>query len=215
MDEKENLLLNLDKKMIFDPASLTLSGQSDMFSIALVQQQIGNPFQYELFHLLMDAWKGDRITLVNDSKEARDYLTQQEDYTYYKNYKNKYRRRIRDDQGIKRITIEPKEMKRWARRWKEFVNQYVLINYDSYLYMTLDERLFKQSRRITPYFVLAQAESREDSEGSWAANRIGIEPIGTSTFDKGEYLEMFRMIGDKTAIQLEKEDMERRMGLRD
>lgn len=215
MDEKANLLLNLDKKVILDPASLTLTGQSSVFSLALVHPKMGNPFQFVLFDLLMDKWKGDRITLVYDSKEARGYLTQEEGYTYYKNYKYKYHRRIRGEEGMTRITIEPKEMNRWVNRWKEFVNQYVLINYDSHLYMTLDERLFKQTQRMTPYFILAQAERREDSQGSWSAHRIGIEPIGTSTFDQEEYLEMFRMVGDKSAIQLGKEDMERRMGLGD
>lgn len=94
----------------------------------------------------------------------------------------------------------------------EFLNQYVLINYDSHLFMTIDCRLFKRTKNLMPYFVLAQAEEQAEQKGSWAGNRVGIEPIDTDTFEKDVYFEMFRMIGDKSASQLGVEDFHRRHG---
>lgn len=215
MTEKGNLLLNLDKKKIIDPADLVFVGNSSLYLLAFVHEEFGNPFQYELFHLLMNQWRGDRITLVQDTEEARSYLTQEEKFTYHRNYKYKLRRRIIKEGIVTRVTIEPKEMKRWARRWQAFINQYVLVNYDSHLFITLDKRLYKQTQQMTPYFVLASAENRKESGGSWSTHRIGVEPIGTETFDAGDYFEMFRLIGNQSAIRLSKEDSERKLGLRD
>lgn len=210
--EQANLLVNLDKKLIIEPAKLILSGKSSIMEISFVHPQFGNSFQYELFHLLMDEWKGDRIALVEDSQNAKEYLIEQEGYTYHRKYKQKLERRIRHENGINIITIPPLEAKKLKKRWDKFVNQYVLINYDSHLFMTIDQRLFKLKNNLMPYFILAQAEQKSEFDGSWAGNRIGVEPIDTATFDGQDYFEMFRMVGDKTACRLGVEDFKRRYG---
>jgi len=209
-----NLLLNMDKKKIMDPAILTLSGKSSIEDIAFVHPQWGNPFQYELFRLLMDEWKGDKITLIKDSQEMRDFLVKQDDYEFHRDYKQRLRREVRKENGIHIISFDQKEVDRLRKTWERFINQFVLINYDSHLFMTIDRRLFKRTKSLMPYFFLAQAEERDESNGSWSGDRIGIEPIGTSTFDSMDYFEMFRMIGDKSACQLGVEDIERRYGLK-
>lgn len=210
--EQANLLVNLDKKLIIEPAKLIHSGESSIFGISFVHPHFGNPFQYELFHLLMDEWKGDRIAVVEDSKDAKDYLLNQEGYTYHRKYKYKLECRTRRENGIQIITIPPTEANRLKKRWEKFVNQYVLINYDSHLFMTIDQRLFRMKNNLMPYFILAQAEQKSEFDGSWAGNRIGVEPIDTATFDSQDYIEMFRMVGDKTACRLGVEDFKRRYG---
>lgn len=213
IDNQERLLVNLNKKIIMEPAGLTFSGKSTIEDITIVHPELGNPFQYELFQLLMADWKGDKIALVVDSLEMRDYLTQQEDYEYFQGYKQRLRREVHIKGEIHVISIPPSEAKRLKKKWKKFVNHFVFINYDSHLFMTIDQRLFRRTKNLLPYFVLAQAEERNDSNGRWAGDRIGIESIGTPTFDNQDYFEIFRMIGDKSAIRLEKEDFERRYGL--
>lgn len=213
--DANNLVVNLDKKKIMDPRNLTYSGESSTLDLAIAIEKFGNPFQLEFFHLLMDEWKGDRITLVEDSQEARDYLVQVEKYTYHTKFQYKLRRRVRRSGRLVNIQIEPKEHLCWKRRWDEFINQYVLINYDVNLFMTIDKRLFKQTRMFMPYFHLAKAEEKSEQGGSWSAHRIGVEPIGTPTLEKDVYYEMFRLIGDQSAIKLSMEDTERKLGLRD
>ncbi|MFL2100256.1 hypothetical protein [Desemzia sp. FAM 23991] len=211
--EQNKLLVNLDKKCILEPAKLILSGESNVMAISFVHPRFGNPFQYELFHLLMDEWKGDRIAVVEDSKNAKEYLIEQEGYTYHRKYKHKIERRVRKENGIHLITIPPAEANRIQKRWEKFMNQYVLINYDSHLFMTIDQRLFRMKNNLMPYFILAQAEQKSEfEEGSWAGNRIGVERIDTPTFDSLDYFEMFRMVGDKTACRLGVEDFKRRYG---
>ena len=212
IDNQERLLVNLDKKIIMEPARLTFSGKSTIEDITIVHPELGSPFQYELFQLLKADWKGNKIALVVDSLEMREYLTQQEGYDFFQGYKQKLRREVLIKDEIHVISIPPSEAKRFKMKWKQFVNQFVLINYDSHLFMTIDQRLFRRTKNLLPYFVLAQAEERNDSNGSWAGDRIGIESIGTSTFDSQDYFEMFRMIGDKSVIRLGKEDFERRYG---
>ena len=202
----------MDKKCIMEPTKLNLSGESSIMEISFVHPHFGNPFQYELFHLLMDEWKGDRIALVEDSQNAKEYLIEQEEYTYHRKYKHKLERRIRIENGIQIITIPPAEANRLKKRWEKFVNQYVLINYDSHLFMTIDQRLFRMKNNLMPYFILAQAEQKSEFDGSWAGERIGVEPIDTATFDSQDYIEMFRMVGDKTACRLGVEDFKRRYG---
>lgn len=213
IDMQANLLINLDKKQIIDPKALTLSCQSGLFDIAFVHPQFGNPFQYEVFKLLMDDWKGDRITLVFDTQEAREYLIQNEDYSYFHTNKKKLQRRAKQASGGTYIEIHPAESRRLKKRWSEFINQYVIINYDSGLFMTLDKRLLKLTQSQMPYFLLLQAENKQDSEGSWSGHRVGVEKIDTATLDSSEYLEMFRMIGDRTACSIGREEMERQYGL--
>ena len=210
--EQLNLLVNLDKKKMMEPARLTWAGVSTIAGMAETHPQLGNPFQYVLFQLLMDKWKGDRIALVSDSKEVREYLLKQEGYSFCEGYRKKLLRRNRKEAGIEIVSIDPSEVIRWKKKWEEFINQFVLINYDSHLFMTIDRRLFKRTKNLMPYFVLAQAEERTEHNGSWAGDRIGIEPIDTDTFDKDVYFEMFRMIGDKSACQLGVEDFHRRYG---
>lgn len=214
IDMPGNLLINLDKKKIIDPKALTLSCQSGLFDIAFVHPELGNPFQYEVFKLLMDEWKGDRITLVFDTQDAREYLIQHENYSYFHANKHKLQRRAKQASGGTIINIHPAEARRLKKRWSEFINQYVIINYDSGLFMTLDKRLLKLTQSQMPYFLLLQAENKQDSEGSWSGNRVGIEKIDTATLDSTEYLEMFRMIGDRTACSIGREEMERRYGIR-
>lgn len=209
--EQGKLLVNMDKKCILEPAKLILSGESNVVAISFVHPRFGNPFQYELFHLLMDEWKGDRIAVVEDSKDAKEYLIDQEGYTYHQKYKHKIERRVRKENGIHLITIPPAEANRLQKRWEKFVNQYVLINYDSHLFMTIDQRLFKLKNNLMPYFILAQTEVKIEN-GSWAGNRIGVEPIDTATFDSMDYFEMFRMVGNKTACRLGVEDFALRYG---
>lgn len=213
IDMEERLLVNMDKKLIMEPAGLTFSGKSRIYDISIVHPELGNPFQYELFHLLKDDWNNNKIALVVDSPEMRDYLTKQEGYDYFKDYKQSFARDISIQNGIHIISVGPSEEKRWKRKWKQFTNQFVLINYDSHLFMTIDRRLFRRTKNLMPYFSLAQGEDRTDSNGSWAGDRIGIEPIDTPTFDSLDYFEMFRMIGDKSACRLGKEHIERRQGL--
>ncbi|PTQ80141.1 hypothetical protein C8U37_1317 [Trichococcus patagoniensis] len=210
--EQQHLLVNLDKKKMMDPARLTWEGDSSVEGMSHTHPQLGNPFQYVFFQLLMKEWKGDRIALVVDSKEVREYLLKQEHYTFYQSYTKKLLRRVREEAGISVISIDPSEIIRWKKAWDGFINQFVLINYDSHLFMTIDTRLFKRTKNVMPYFVLAQAEERTDDNGSWAGDRIGIEPIDTATFDTHDYFEMFRMIGDKSACQLGIEDFHRRHG---
>ncbi len=88
--EQHHLLVNMDKKKIMEPARLTWAGDSTITGIAATHPQLGNPFQYVVFQLLMDEWKGDRITLVVDSKEVRDYLLKEEEYAFYAGYKKNY-----------------------------------------------------------------------------------------------------------------------------
>lgn len=211
-NDQQHLLVNMDKKKIMEPARLTWAGDSTITGMAATHPQLGNPFQYVVFQLLMDKWKGDRLTLVVDSKEVREYLLKEEKYAFYEGYKKKLLRRNRKEAGIDVVSIDPSEIIRWKKQWGEFINQYVLINYDSHLFMTIDRRLFKRTKNLMPYFVLAQAEEQAEQEGSWAGNRIGIEPIDTETFDSDVYFEMFRMIGDKSACQLGVEDFHRRHG---
>lgn len=208
--EQETLLVNMDKKSIIEPAKLILSGGSSLHEISFVHPQLGNPFQYEVFHLLMNEWKGDRIAVVEDSQDAREYLVEQEGYTFHRAYRHKLTRKTLKKDGINRITIPPAEANRLIKRWKKFVNQYVLINYDSHLFITIDQRLFRMRKYLMPYFALAQAEDKTDNKGSWAGDRVGIEPIDTPTFDSLDYIEMFRMIGDKTACRLGVEEFARR-----
>lgn len=208
--EQENLLVNIDKKIIMEPSELILSGGSRIEEISLVHPQLGNPFQYEFFHLLMDKWKGDRISLVEDSKEIREHLIEKEGCTYYREYKQRLLRRTRKENGINIVTIPPIEASRLKDSWGKFVNQYVLINYDSHLFMTMDQRLFRMKKNLMPYFILAQAGHK--NKGSWVGERIGVEPIDTATFDSMDYYEMFRMIGDKTACRLGAEEFVRRCG---
>lgn len=212
---QENLLINLDKKKIMEPARLTFTGRSEVTDISWVHPQWGNPFQYEFFHLLKKEWKGDKIALVHDSPEMRDYLTEQNEYMYFRRNKQKVQKELRTENGIEIISLEQVEVNRIKKNWNRFINQYVLINYDSHLFMTIDRRLFKRTSHYMPYFVLAQAEDKSDTGGSWAGDRIGIEPIDTPTFDSNDYFEMFRMIGDKSACQLGVEEYERRYGIRD
>ncbi|MBM6614364.1 hypothetical protein JTF06_05620 [Desemzia sp. RIT804] len=210
--EHGKLLVNLDKKCILEPAKLILSGESSIMEISFIHPRFGNPFQYELFHLLMDEWKGDRIAIVEDSPDATEYLLEQEGYIYHRKYKQKINHRIRKENGINIITIPPSEANKLKKRWEKFVNQYVLINYDSHLFMTIDQRLFKLKNNLMPYFILAQAEQKSEFNGSWAGNRIGVEPIDTATFDSLDYFEMFRMVGNKTACRLGVEDFAHRFG---
>lgn len=208
--EKKKLLLNLDKREIMEPKRLTLSGDSKIGDIAMIHPRWGNPFQYEVFQLLMKKWKGDRLALVEDTHEMRDYLIQHERYTYYRNYKHKFRREIRKESDwISVISLDQTEVNRMQKRWGEFVNKYVLINYDHHLFMTLDQRLFKRTKNFMPYFVLAQTAEMAESIGSWAGTRVGIEPLATPTIDSLDYVEMFRMIGDKSVCQLGVEEYER------
>ena len=88
--EQHQLLVNMDKKKIMEPARLTWAGDSTITGIAATHPKLGNPFQYVVFQLLMDEWKGDRITLVVDSKEVRDYLLKEEEYAFYAGYKKNY-----------------------------------------------------------------------------------------------------------------------------
>lgn len=212
--EQKNLLVNIDKKIIMEPNKLILSGGNTMFELSFVHPQMGNPFQYELFHLLMDEWKGDRITLTEDTKETRKYLTEEEGCTYRRKLNQTVKCRTREEGGFNIVTIPPAEGKRLIRKWEKFVNQYVLINYDLQLFMTIDKRLFRSKKSMMPYFCLAQAEEMKDSSGSWAGHRIGVEPIDSPTLDSIEYIEMFRMIGDKSLCRLEVEMMEELYGLR-
>ena len=213
-DMQGNLLINLDKKRIIDPKTLTLSCESGLYYIAFVNPLYGYPFQYEVFKLLMKDWKGDRLTLVVDSREARDYLIQHKKYTYCNPSKHKLRRRAQQVYGTIKIDIHPMEAKRLQRRWSEFINQYVIINYDSKLYMTLDKRLLKLTQSQMPYFLLSQAEKKAESIGSWSGDRVGVELSDTATLNSVDYLEMFRMIGDRTACSLGREEMEHRLGLK-
>lgn len=208
--ERGNLLVNLDKKRIIEPAKLILSGESSIMEISFVHPRFGNLFQYELFHLLMDEWKGDRIALVEDTQNAKDYLLEKEGYTYHRKYKHKIERRIRQENGVNVITIPPAEANRLNKRWEKFVNRYILINYDSHLFMTIDKRLFSMQNYLMPYFILAQAEKKDENVGSWAGDRIGVEPIDTTTINSLDYFEMFRMVGDKTVCRLGVEDFARR-----
>lgn len=208
--EQETLLVNMDKKCIIEPKGLILSGGSSLYEISFVHPQFGNPFQYEVFHLLMNEWKGDRLAIVEDSQDAREYLVEQEEYTFHRAYKYKLKRKTFKKDGINRITIPPAEARRLIARWEKFVNRYVIINYDSHLFMTIDQRLFRMKKHLMPYFVLGQMEDNDEDRGSWAGNRVGIEPIDTATFDSLDYIEMFRMIGDKTACALGVEEMTRR-----
>lgn len=121
-------------------------------------------------------------------------------------------RRNRKEAGIDVVSINPSEIVRLKKQWGEFINQYVLINYDSHLFMTINRCLIKRTKNLMPYFVLAQAEEQAEQEGSWAGNRIGIEPIDMETFDSDVYFEMFRMIGDKSACRMGVEDFHRRHG---
>lgn len=205
-----HILVNVDKKQIMEPAVLTFSGESSLFDIAFTHPQLGNLFQQEFFHLLMDEWKGDRITLVQDSQASRDYLTNQEGYEYRQEYKYKMRREVRKEGGVMVMSFYPYEIKELKKDWKQFINQYVLINYDARLFMTMDQRLLKRTKNFMPYFVLAQAEERSESNGSWAGDCIGVESIDTSTFDDPDYVEMFRMVGNKSVCQLGMEEYERR-----
>ncbi|MDK2780697.1 MAG: hypothetical protein PWP61_994 [Trichococcus sp.] len=210
--EQQHLLVNLDKKKMMEPTPLTWAGDSTINGIAAIHPQLGNPFQYVLFQLLMDEWKGDRIALVIDSKDVRAYLLDEEKYTIHDGYKKKLLRRNRKEAGIDIVSIDPSEVIAWKKKWEAFINQFVLINYDSHLFMTIDRRLFKRTKNLMPYFVLAQAEEQAEQKGSWAGDRIGIEPIDTDTFENDVYFEMFRMIGDKSACQLGVEDFHRRHG---
>lgn len=86
-NDQQHLLVNMDKKKIMEPARLTWAGDSTITGMAATHPQLANPFQYVVFQLLMDEWKGDRITLVVDSKEVREYLLKEEKYAFYEGYK--------------------------------------------------------------------------------------------------------------------------------
>lgn len=205
----EMLVVNLDKKLIMDPRNFTLSKGNTLFEISFIHPRWGNPFQYEFFNLLKEKWKGDRIALFHDTDEAREYLTEQEGFRFFHSIK-KLNRVVRKEKGVQRITVTPKEAERLTKRWSEFVNQYVLINYDMHLFMTIDKRLFKRTKDIMPYFPLGVAEE-DMADSCWAGSRLGIEPIGTDTLNQDMYFEMFRMIGDKSACQLGVEEYHRRL----
>lgn len=210
---EHHLLLNMDKKKIMEPGKLTFSGGSSFIDLALVHPEMGNPFQYELFQLLGEEWRGDHCTLIQDTEEVRDFLLHEEGYEYYEEYRYMVSRIVRKEGEVTIVSLHPTETHRLKKNWKKFINQYVLINYDSHLFMTIDRRLFRRTKNLMPYFFLAQVENSE-SNSSWAGHRIGIEPLDTATFDSLDYFEMFRMVGDKSACQLGVEDYERRNGPR-
>lgn len=211
---QEYLVVNMDKKVIMEPGRVTFSGGNSLSDMALTHPEVGNPFQYEFFHLLMDQWKGNRFTLFQDTEEVRDYFETEEGYTYYQDYRPTAPRVVQKEKGYTAVSFHPSETKRLKKNWRKFINQYVLINYDSQLFMTIDQRLYRRTKNLMPFFVLARFEENE-SNGSWAGQRVGIEPIGTPTLDDYEYVEMFRMIGDKSICQRGVEELERQFGQTD
>lgn len=202
--EGRYIIVNHSKGLIFDPADITLKAGSSIMDIALTAPKFGNSFQLEFFHLLRDDWKGDRIDMLELSEEGEEAFVEETGYTYYKKFKFPFKSKIQITSFGRSFEVPKMRAVKMMKDWKEILGKYILINYDYHLYMTIDQRLFDENQDLMPYFGLVY---EKNSQGSWSSCRIGLEKINSKFLEEDVYLEMFRRVGDKTAIQLNMEEL--------
>lgn len=209
MSIEKNYLVNFSKKLIIDPSDLTFSATSSFRDIALVDEELGNPFQYEFFNLLKNEWKADRIGFSSDRCDTLDYLLNEKVFKFDLRFKDKYFRMEAAPLSKMMNTIHPSEFTKIRKKWEAFINEFILINYDRGYFMTLDRRLLRLNGGLMPYFHFAQAKNAPYQTNSWVGDAIGLETIESRVVESVNYIEMYRMAGEITLCELLEDDAEK------